>query len=93
VALSATNELMVIGVFLDGGVSDGSEAWVVVSGIADVAYDNSSAIVRGDRITTGLAGLAMVNNNPSVAVHFQEIGHSIESVTASGTARCVLHFN
>lgn len=92
VALSGANELMPIGVFLDGGVVDGSEAWIVISGIADVAYDNSSAIVRGDRITTGLAGLAMQNNTPSTAVHFREIGHAIESVAASGTARVVLHF-
>lgn len=93
VATSEDNELMTIGVFLDGGVSDGTEAWVVVSGIADVAYDNSSAIVRGDRIITGLAGLATVDNLPTAAVHFQEIGHSVESVAASGTARCTLHFN
>lgn len=84
-----------IGIVLDAGVSDGSEAWVVVSGIADVLMDAGGA-VRGDRITTSgnTVGSGDVwNTGGAVARHFQEIGHCIESIGAgAGLARCVVHF-
>ena len=82
-----------IGVFLESGVADGSEAWVVVSGIADVFIDAGGS-ARGDRLVTGaIGGFATVNNNPAVAVHFQEIGHCTETRVGAGLARCILHFN
>ena len=96
-----------IGVFLESGVADGSEAWVVISGIADVYYWGST--VRGYMSRTGLtadtgevAGQAtaeVVPTSPfSVDKHFCEIGHCIETVAAGGggthvLARCLLHFN
>ena len=91
--LAGVNELMPIGIVLDSGISDGSEAWVVVSGIAGVLVD-AGGCARGDRLITGaIGGFATVNNAPLVAVHFQEIGHSIQTRAGAGLARCVVHFN
>jgi hypothetical protein len=84
----------VIGIVLDAGVSDGSEAWIVISGIADVLMDGGGS-TRGDRIiSSGTAGSADVwNVGGAVATHFLEIGHCIETRVGAGLARCVLHFN
>ncbi len=83
-----------IGIVLDAGVSDGSEAWVVVSGIADVLIDAGGS-ARGDRIiSSATAGSGDVwNVGGAVATHFLEIGHCIETRGGAGLARCVLHFN
>jgi len=100
VILNAISGVNPIGVFLESGVTDGSEAWVVVSGIADVALDDNVAAVHGNWMGSGVAaGYAATQASPPVApIHFQEIGHCIESVAAGGggthiLARCVLHFN
>ena len=100
VILAAAGDVECFGVFLDAGDADSAEAWVVVSGIADVAHDDNVAAVRGDWISTGvLAGYAATATSPAVApTHFEEIGHCIETVAAGGAgthilARCVLHFN
>ncbi len=83
-----------IGVVLEAGKSDGSEAWIVVSGIADVLMDSGGS-ARGDRIiSSATAGSGDVwNVGGAVATHFLEIGHCIETRTGAGLARCVLHFN
>lgn len=100
VILTAAGDTECFGVFLDAGIADGAEAWVVVSGIADVALDDNVASVRGDWMSTGvLAGYAATATSPAAApTHFEEIGHCIETVAAGGAgthilARCVLHFN
>ena len=100
VSLSPAGNVDTIGVFLEGGIADGSEAWVVISGIADVALDDNVAAVRGYWMGAGvLAGYAATRISPPAApTHFEEIGHCIESVAAGGAgthilARCVLHFN
>lgn len=88
-----------IGVFLDSGITDGSEAWVVVGGIADVLLDDNVAAVRGQWMGSGVGiGYARTQPAPPAAWHGDEIGHCIESVAATGggthiLARCVLHFN
>ncbi len=84
----------VFGIVLVAGIADGSEAWVVVSGIADVLMDGGGC-ARGDRIiSSSTAGSADVwNTGGAVATHFLEIGHSIETRTGAGLARAVLHFN
>lgn len=99
VILAAAGDTECIGVFLDSGIADGSEAWVVVNGIADVALDDNVAAVRGNWMATGvLAGYARTSASPAASPqHFEEIGHCIESVSAGGggthiLARCVLHF-
>ena len=100
VVLAGIDDIECFGVFLDDDVADGAEAWVVVSGIANVAFDDNVAAVRGDWVATGLAaGYARTATNPNAAPqHFEEIGHCIETVAAGGggthiLARCVLHFN
>ena len=84
----------VFGIVLDAGIADGSEAWVIISGIADVLTDAGGS-ARGDRmISSATAGSADVwNTGGAVATHFLEIGHCIETRTGAGLARCVLHFN
>ena len=82
-----------VGVFLDSGIPDGDEAWVVWGGIADVHMDAGGCLF-GDRIiTSATPGRGLVNNSPAIAVHFQEMGHAIETTGANGNARCILHFN
>lgn len=94
VTLAGANELMPIGVFLDTGVANGAEAWIVVSGIAEVRLVAGGAgCALGDRLITDPAGgNAVANNAPAVAVHFQEIGHAVQAAAAGFTARTVLHF-
>ena len=100
VVLAAAGDTECFGVFLDSDIADDAEAWVVVSGIADVAFDDNVAAVHGNWVATGvLAGYARTSASPAAAPqHFEEIGHCIESVVAGGggthiLARCVLHFN
>lgn len=91
---AAANDDGVIGIILDAGVADGSEAWIVVSGIADVLMDGGGS-ARGDRvISSATAGSADVwNVGGAVATHFLEIGHCIETRGGAGLARCIVHFN
>ena len=101
VVLTGTNDDECFGVFLDSGIAPNTEAWVVISGIADVAFDDNVAAVRANWVGTGAAGYARTQAAPpalGIAAHFEEIGHCIESVSATGggthiLARCVLHFN
>jgi hypothetical protein len=99
VMTGGTLEDETIGVFLEDGVSDGSEAWVVVSGIADVLFDDNVGTTRGYWCSAGTtAGTANISATVTPARHFEEIGHCIETVAAGGIgtnikARCVLHFN
>ena len=94
VNLSGVNSDDTIGIILDSGVSDGTDMWVVVYGIADVLM-NAVGSVRGDRIISApVGGFATPwNVGGAVATHFQEIGHCIETRVGAGLARCVLHFN
>lgn len=107
VILTAADEFETIGVFLDSGIADGSEAWVVVFGIADVAMEDNTAATRGNWVRTSVteAGYADATNAappgggiPEIDQHLHEIGHCIESVAAGGgsthiLARCLIHFN
>ncbi len=92
-ATCAANSDACIGIILESGIADGSEAWVVVSGIADVLMDSGGS-ARGDRIiSSATAGSADVwNVGGAVATHFLEIGHCIETRAGAGLARCVIHF-
>jgi hypothetical protein len=91
-----------IGVFYESGVADGQEAWVVISGIADVYFVGSTT--RGQLARTFVAGEAgyVIGQATSEPVptspfasdkHFCEIGHILESRTGAGLAKCILHFN
>jgi len=88
-----------IGVFLDDGIADGEEAWVVISGVAEVALDDNVEAIRGYWMGSGAEeGYARTLATPPVSRHWEEIGHCCESVAAGGAgthikARCILHFN
>lgn len=100
--LTAAGDNECFGVFLDSGVADDAEAWVVVAGIADVAMQDNTASTHGNWVETSDSEAGYANaesTSPAAApAHFEEIGHCIESVAATGggthiLARCVLHFN
>lgn len=91
-----------IGAFYETGIPSGQQAWIVVSGIADVYC--AGAATRGYfcRVNTttdaGYAtGYAVTEAVPSTPFatdnHFREIGHCIVGTTAAGLARIVMHFN
>ncbi len=104
VALTGADESQPIGVFLDDGVADGDEAWIVTGDIADVMIEDGSTATRGYWVRTSItdAGRADITNaappgggTPELDRHMAEIGHCLES-KGSGTdvlARCVLHLN
>jgi hypothetical protein len=83
-----------IGVFLDSDIADGSEAWIVVTGIAEVRADAAGFSI-GDRLIASSAttGRAETNNSPANTVHFTEIGHTLENAAANALGKCALHFN
>lgn len=81
----------VIGVVYNAGVADGSEVWIVVGGIAEVLLDAGGCVHHDRLISSNTAGSADVGNAPAVAVHFQEIGHALETVVGAGLAKAVIH--
>lgn len=101
VVLTAVSDDECFGVFYEDGIADGDDTWIVVSGIADVAFEDNHGPTRGDWVQTSTtdAGYAYSQASPAAApAHFLEIGHCIETVAAGGAgthilARCVLHFN
>lgn len=91
-----------IGAFYESGIADGSEAWVVVSGIADVYFVGDAVrghfargFITGEAsYVTGRVLSEAVPTSPfATDKHFYEIGHVLESRTGAGLAKCVLHFN
>jgi hypothetical protein len=92
-----------IGVFFESGIADGAEAWIVVSGIADVYFVGNTTrghIARGFETADGasyVTGQAMSEAVPtspfSVDKHFYEMGHVLETRTGAGLSKVVLHFN
>ncbi len=107
VALTTADDDECSGVFLDSGVANNAEAWVVIAGVADVAMQDNTAATHGNWVRTSIieAGYANATNAgppgggiPELDRHMKEIGNCIESVSATGggthiLARCVLHFN
>ena len=104
VTLVAEDDFDPIGVCHEAGIADGSDCWVVVSGIAEVYFElgatrhdffrapNSGA--GGDGLNTGNAVAEAVPGSPAATdKHFQEAGHVLETVAADNLAKCVLHFN
>lgn len=92
-----------IGVFYESGVADGSLAWIVVAGIAEVYFIGNTTLghfargfltadggsyVTGQALSEALPGSPFADDK-----HFYEIGHVIESRVGAGLAKCVLHFN
>lgn len=96
--LAGVNAIDSFGVVAEAGIADGSECWVAVSGIAPVLLLDSTAATRDNWVSTSTtAGRADATSaSPgSNTIHFRELGHCLQDVTAGvdKTARCLLHFN
>lgn len=102
VRLVTQGEPDTIGVFYESSIADGVEAWVVISGIADVYFVGNATRSHLARTFVAADGDYVEGQAKSEAIptspftsdkHFCEIGHVIESHTGAGLAKCVLHFN
>ena len=89
-----------IGVVYEAGVADGSDAWVVVYGIAEVLLKDSTTSTRGywAKVSDTNGRADITTSNPPVATaaeHSKEIGHGLES-KSGGTdvlTKIAMHFN
>lgn len=93
---TATDDTIPIGSFLDSGVADGSEAWVVVGGIAQVLIDSSTTVAVGDwvKVSSNDAGRCESSGNEQPGVnHFREIGHALEAGGNNELIKIAMHFN
>jgi hypothetical protein len=88
---------MPIGIVYETGVANGSEAWIVISGIAEVLFKDTVAPTRGYvAYVSDTDGRAENSSSvPAATTHFREIGHPIQTKTAgtSVLAKVVIHFN
>ena len=87
-----------IGAVFEAGVADGSDAWIVISGCAQVLLKDTTAATRHNWAAThDVAGRADCSQGtpPAAPAHFNEIGHCIESQAGGSDvlATCILHFN
>lgn len=88
------------GIVYDAGIADGSPCRVVIAGLADVLVEAADVIARKNWVrtataTAGRASMGAVVGGGSVAEHFLELGHCLETKVNGGNtlAKCVLHFN
>jgi len=107
VDIVAANGVDCIGAFLDSGVADGSEAWIVIAGICDVLLEDNTGTTRDYwvKVSDTEAGYADGTNSAppggtitNIQDHFSEIGHALQNISAGGVgthqlARIILHFN
>lgn len=101
--IAGANTVAAAGVVFEDGVADGSECWVVISGIAQVLLKDNTASTRGYWVQlSDVAGRADATVSappgggvPELDNHMQEIGHAAQSQTAGSDVLCaiVLHFN
>lgn len=89
--LAGTDELEAIGIVYEGGVPDGSDAWVWTGqgSVCQVLLEDGTAATRGYWVraggTTGGRADATTASAPGVVLtHFYEIGHCLEN-KGSGT--------
>ncbi len=90
----------VIGAVYEANIPNGSPCYVVIYGIADVLMQDGQAATRGYwvRGSTTVNGRAIMSAAPPVGSsdnHFQEVGHSNQTVPAGVNvlARIVMHLN
>lgn len=78
------------------------KGFVTISGVADFLLENGTSAVRGDWLRAStVAGRCTPDNNPAglgaltVAEHFKEIGHCLETKAGSADAvvKGIIHFN
>lgn len=94
--LATANSDFPCGVVYENNIANGSECWIVVSGIAEVLIKNTVAPVRGYvAFVSNTAGRADISAIAPVNEHWREIGHTLESKSAGTNVlmKCVLHFN
>ncbi len=83
-----------IGIILEAGVPDGSEAWIVVAGTVEVLMDAGGSILKDRLVTSATAGSAEGwNVGGAVAKHMQEIGHVLAIQVGAGLVWSDVHFN
>jgi hypothetical protein len=96
---SGADSLEVIGVVYEGGVADGSDAWIWTGQgtVCQVLLKDGTAATRGYWVsasdTAGRADATSASAPGAVLQHFYEIGHCLESA-GSGTdvlARILFH--
>ena len=84
VALCGTSARDIAGFMYSNGVSDGSDVWVVTSGIAPVLMESDQAATRGEHcvISRDEAGRAYSMSNPSDSDYF--CGRFLDNIAAGG---------
>ena len=92
-----------IGVCVEAGIADASEAWVAFAGKVRVLLKDSTAATRDYWVyVSDTAGRADATNAAppggtvaALEIHLGEIGHALESVTAGTDELCLItiHFN
>lgn len=89
-----------IGVVYDSGIADGYPCYIVVAGVAEVLIESGETIgrrywLRSPSATAGRGSLHATPGGGSVAEHFKECGHCLETKVNGGStlAKCVVHFN
>lgn len=97
---TATSDELPIGAVYEAGVADGSDCWVVVSGIAEVLLENGSGTTNrggwvGTSATAAGRAITLASSPGNTVEHFREIGHCLESQNAGSNVLCkiVMHFN
>ena len=87
---------MPIGTVYDASATAGGEVWISTAGIGFAKLTDAVAPTIGNIITTSASARGLGDQAaaiPSVAKHYKEIGHFIESGVAGQPARAILHFN
>jgi hypothetical protein len=93
------NDIDAVGIVYESGIAAGSEAWVVILGVAEGLLEDSTAGTAGYwcGISTTQAGRFTANaiSPANQTRHFQEMGHCLQNVAAGTDQLCrlVLHWN
>ena len=91
-----------VGVIYEDGIANGSEMWVVVSGIAEVLFVNNvernwlGRVCRSDDSSyeDGKGWGEVLPTAPfATDKHFQEFSHILETKTAGNLTKVILHYN
>lgn len=100
-----SNEFDSIGAVYESGIAQGSTAWIVVAGIAEVLLANNTFSTASNWVvahsTDGRADASQPTPTPNTTtgehtLHFKEIGHCLETkaaTTSEQTVKIIIHFN
>jgi hypothetical protein len=95
VVATGISEELILGTFRDSGIADGSDAWVQVGGLCLDKLD-ATGCTQGDWIGSSATAQRMQGQAASpgsTPLHFQEMGHAVQTAAANATARVVRHAN